>query len=109
LSRLIAELAMLNSECFEASLAKHGPEIERIPAIADHEWAQVYDVAGVPIVDKNDQYRFGKFLHFWRRVSTLEVMVSDGLMDDLYGSWCAEDADERVFNPDDYSNRILAL
>lgn len=108
--RLIAELAMLNSECFQASLTKHGPQIKQIPEIPDHEWADIYEISGARIIDHEDRYRFRKYLRGWTRVSTLEVMASDGLIEDFYGSWCAdEDDNESLFNPDDYTRHILTF
>lgn len=108
-ARLIAELAMLHSECFDASLAKNGPEIKNVPVIADQDWVEAYDVAGTRLVDHDDRYRFRKFSGGWGRVSTLQVMTSDGLLDDLYGNWCADDPDEGGFDPDAYASRTLAL
>ncbi len=110
LACLIAELASLNSECFQASLEKHASDELGVPPIPDHIWSSVYKLAGSPTADPLDRERFGKFVRGWKTVSTLEVMAYDGLMEDLYGSW--SDADtvmEDGFDPDEYSRLLLAL
>jgi hypothetical protein len=109
LARLIAELAMLNSECFQGVLRKHVPEGIRVGALADHDWASAYDIAGETFVDRDDRYRFQKFLYGWSRVSTLDVMASDGLIEDFYGGWCAEDPQDGQFDPDDWTDHLLWL
>ncbi|WP_267213224.1 hypothetical protein [Chelatococcus asaccharovorans] len=110
LACLIAELASLNSECFQGSLEKHASDELDVPAIPDHVWSSVYELAGSAAADPLDRERFGKFVRGWKTVSTLEVMAYDGLMEDLYGSWT--DADpimDDAFDPDDYSRLLLAL
>ncbi len=111
LARLIAELASINSECFQAALEKHASNDLPVLPLPDHAWASAYQIAGTPADDPRDRYRFGKFVQSWRTVSTLEVMCSDGLMDDLYGSWTdsSREDDESGFDPDRYSRLILAL
>jgi hypothetical protein len=108
-ARLIAELAMLNSECFQGVLRKHVPEDIRVGSVEDHDWASAYDIAGETFVDEDDRYRFRKFLYHWNRVSTLEVMASDGLIEDFYGGWCAAEPQEGQFDPDDWIDHLLWL
>lgn len=109
LTRLVAELAHLNTECFEAVLAKHVGDEMPVVELQDHDWAAAYKiVGGASEIDHADRYRFLRLRTGWRTVSPLELMISEGLMDDLYGSWCGEDA-EGDFNPDDYQGLILRL
>ncbi|MGZ2411129.1 hypothetical protein ACUXST_000526 [Sphingomonas sp. F9_3S_D5_B_2] len=109
LGRLIAELASLNSECLDASLRKHASMELPVGKISDHEWASAYELSGVSLPDTDDQYRFDKYVRGWRTVSPLEVMTSDGLIEDIYGNW--KDPDDRpgMFDPDESHNIILAL
>lgn len=109
LARLIGELASLNTECFEAVLRTHTRQDFTMLPISDHTWASAYALAGQTVIDPLDRYRFGKFLTSWRTVSTLEVMTSDGLIDDLYGQWTAQEDRLDRFDPDQCSNLILAL
>lgn len=109
LVRLIAELAMLNSECFEASLAKLGPATSEIPILKDHDWAQAYEIVGTRVVDGSDREKFQKFVRKWGQVSTLDVMAYDGLVEDFYGAWVSGEDDESLFNPDDWMHHILCL
>jgi hypothetical protein len=111
LTRLIAELAALNTECFEAVLKKYIGGDMPVVALQDHDWAMAYDIAGETEIDRDDQYRFSKLRRGWGTVSPLEIMISDGLMDVVYGSWCnpyREDESEG-FDPDSCSDLILRL
>lgn len=109
LARLIAELAMLNSECFDAVLHKRVPNDIAVGPVDDHCWASAYDIAGAPAIDPDDASRFGKFRRGWGRVSTLEVMTSDGMMNDFYGGWTASDPVAGAFDPDDWNFHLLNL
>jgi hypothetical protein len=109
LGRLLVELAMLNSECFDGVLRDHAPTDISIQSVTDHDWASAYEIAGEKVIDPDDQYRFGKFLCGWKRVSTLEVMASDGLIEDFYGGWCAADPGEGDFDPDEWVDHLLWL
>jgi hypothetical protein len=108
-ARLIAELASLNSECFEAALRKHARLDLPVLEIADHEWASAYELAGASMPDFDDLYRFDKYVRGWKTVSTLEVMTSDGLVDDIYGNWTDPDDKLGSFDPDRTHSIILAL
>ncbi len=111
LARLIAELAALNTECFDAVLSKHAGDDMPVVDLPDHDWAIAYELAGDHEVDTADKQRFGKLRRGWRTVSPLHVMTSDGMIDDLYGSWTDPDGEEdsKGFNPDAYSGLILQL
>lgn len=111
LSRLIAELAALNTECFDAVLSKHVGEKMPIVDLPDHDWAMAYKLAGMDEVDPLDKDRFGKLRRGWGTVSPLHVLTSDGMMDDLYGSWADPEREDGFdgFDPDDYSGLILGL
>lgn len=109
LARLIAELASVNSECLDASLSKHSSGEIPVRKMSDHEWASAYELAGAQARDRDDEYRFSKLVRKWKTVSPLQVMCSDGLMDDVYAAW--SDSHERpgAFDPDEYSRLVLAL
>lgn len=111
LARLIAELASLNSECFQAALRKYASDELPVPVVPEHAWASLYDLADAQVNDPLDRYRFNKYVRGWTTVSTLEVMATDGLMDDLYGSWTSSGDEDAIdsFDPDNYSRLILAL
>ncbi|MCA8355047.1 hypothetical protein [Burkholderia cepacia] len=109
LGRLIAELASLNSECLDAALRKYSSMELSVRSIDDHDWATVYALAGVPKRDPSDQLRLRKFVQGWRTVAPLEVMTTDGLLDDVYGTWCDPEDRPGMFDPDDTSKLILNL
>lgn len=77
--------------------------------MSDHEWASAYELAGAQARDRDDDYRFSKLVRGWKTVSPLQVMCSDGLMDDVYATWSDSQERSGTFNPDDYSRLILAL
>lgn len=109
LAQLVAELGALNSECFDAVLEKHVDEEISVSDLSDHDWARLYRVAGEDEIDDADRYRFDKLRRGWRRVSPLHVLVSDGMMDDLFGSWTNPEREDNDggFDPDGCSNLIL--
>ncbi|MBR8295492.1 hypothetical protein KDW63_15015 [Burkholderia cenocepacia] len=109
LGRLIAELASLNSECLDAALCKHSSMELSVRSINDHDWATAYELAGVPKRDPSDQFRLRKYVQGWKTVAPLQVMTTDGLLDDVYGTWCDPDDRPGMFDPDDSSKLILAL
>jgi hypothetical protein len=109
LTRMIAELASLNSECLDASLRKHASMDIDVKILPDHEWASIYDRVGVSTQDPNDRYRFGQLVQGWKTVAPLEIMCSDGLMDDVYGAWSHVDGRVGAFDPDTCSGVILSL
>jgi hypothetical protein len=109
LGRLIAELASLSSECLDAELRKHSSLDIPVMSIDDRDWTFAYSIAGVKIIDPDDLYRFNKLITGWKTVSPLQVMTSDGLMDDVYGTWCDSSDRSNVFDPDATSGLILDL
>ena len=109
LARLIAELAVLNTECLEASLAKHSSGQFGAPHFDDQDWAFCYKVAGIVEVDSDDKYRFSKYLSAKWKVSTLEVMATDGLVEDFFGAWYNKADIDGNFNPDDYMGHLLLI
>lgn len=109
LAQLVAELGALNSECFDGVLKKHVDENIAVTELSDHHWARLYALAGEEEIDHADRHRFGKLRQQWRRVSPLHVLVSDGMMDDLFGSWTNPDRvdGDGGFDPDECSSLIL--
>lgn len=111
LARLIAEVASLNSECLQGFLRfSASPDLAVSPP-DDDMLVSGYLIAGVRAEDYEDRYRFSKFVSGWHTVSTLELMASDGLMEELYGSWTDPNREDGCskFNPDDYDKLVLWL
>lgn len=109
LARLIAELASLNSECLDASLFKHSSPDIAVRGLTDHDWASAYELAGEQARDRDDHKRFSKLVDGWKTVAPLEVMCSDGLMDDIYAAWSDPYDRPDAFDPDACSRLILTL
>lgn len=108
LGRLIAELTSLNSECLDGALRKHASMELPVTPLADHDWATAYEIAGVATPDP-DSLSVRKFVRGWKTVAPLEVMTSDGLVDDIYGNWSDPEDRPGVFDPDDTHDLVLAL
>lgn len=107
LARLIAELAMLNTECLDSALERHS-KAEFIPVnLPAQDWASIYDLDDKNTKDHLDREWLNKT--FSRRVSTLSAIAADGLIEDLYGAWAPEDDTRGDYNPDDYMYYLLRV
>ena len=88
LCSLLAENAELNSECLDASFAKHvtgtyemNPEIVKLCFLYESD-------AGV-FVDNDDYYRTGYMARKMTGPCSLSIMATEGLVEDFFGSWCS--------------------
>jgi hypothetical protein len=106
--RLLTDLAKLNSDCLESSLRKNAPGDFKIIYGDDLAIAMTYEVDGVEKEDDDDYYRIGYQVRKFSTVSNLAFMATDGLRDDYFGNWTADDdCDGDAFNPDDYMYYLL--
>lgn len=100
LARFLSELAQFNTECLEASFRKHGKSKHRLLENADFRLTMVYEVDGVQLFDNDDRYRMSRFMGRLTQPCPLSLLATDGLLDDFFGGWYAEDEDAK-FSPDD--------
>lgn len=98
--RLLAEIAQMQSELFEASILKHAegnfsflPEsIQRICNMK---------IDGISFFDREDHYRLDYLRRKYPFPSNVRHIMSEGQVEDFFGSWCAEEEEEGNFSPDD--------
>ena len=98
--RLFLEVAQLQSELLEASIAKHVSASFKL----DQNFTQhVYDVEidGIQFHDKEDWYRIGYLARKHPAPTNILHIMSEGHVEDFFGSWCPEDETPNAFNPDD--------
>ena len=99
LCSLLAEVAQLNSECLEASFRKHAKgEFEINQDIV--EKCFLYESASEVILDREDHYRTGYMIRKMKTPCNLQMMATEGLVEDFFGSWCAGEEEAGVYNPD---------
>lgn len=98
--RLFLEIAQLQSELLEASLEKNSAASFDL----DQEFTQhVYEVEidGIHFHDKEDRYRIGYLARKHPAPTNILHMMSEGHVEDFFGSWCAQEEMPNSFNPDD--------
>lgn len=98
--RFLLEIAQLQSELLERSIHKNSVEgyslkAEFIEAICRSE------IDGVEFHDTEDAYRMGYLRRKHPLPTNIMHMMSEGHVEDYFGSWCAETSDPSMFDPDD--------
>lgn len=98
--RLFLEVAQFQSELLEASIAKHVSASFEL----DQDFTQhVYDVEidGIHFHDKEDRHRIGYLARKHPAPTNILHIMSEGHVEDFFGSWCPEKESPNAFNPDD--------
>lgn len=98
--RLFLEVAQLQSELLEASIEKHAHASYEL----DQNFTQrVYavEIEGIHFHDKEDWYRIGYLARKHPAPTNVLHMMSEGHVEDFFGSWCNEEETPNAFNPDD--------
>jgi hypothetical protein len=101
IATLFCEIAQLNSEALDISLAKHSPHpvgfaIELSVLIAVHA-----TVDGREILDSEDAYRIHQLIRRIPRPVNLWDPTREGMIEDFYSSWGGGDqTDPAMFNAD---------
>lgn len=103
--QLFLEVAQLQSELIEASVEKHvcgtftlSPEFT--------ECISNVEIDGRQFFDKEDYYRIGYLGRKHPIPTNVLHIMSEGHVEDFFGSWCSENQKEGQFDPDD-NCRIL--
>lgn len=98
--RLFLEVAQLQSELLEASITKH---VSISFELDQNFMQQVYDVKidGINFHDKEDWYRIGYLARRYPAPTNILHIMSEGHVEDFFGSWCSEEETTNAFNPDD--------
>jgi len=99
--RILVELAQLQSEVLETSLEKN---IKRNFLFKNEYIKQVCraKIGGTIFWDNEDAYRMDYLRRKYPLPTNIYHMMSEGHVEDFFGSWCAKNKDgEDVFNPDE--------
>lgn len=99
-SRLFLEIAQLQSELLEVSLINNSA----VSFDLDQEFTQlVYEIEsdGVIFHDAQDWHRIGYLARKHPFPTNILHIMSEGHVDDFFGSWCAHDDLKNSFDPDE--------
>ena len=99
-SRFFLEIAQLQSELLEASIEKNVTESF---ALQDKIVSQVTDIEmeGIHFHDKEDRYRLGYLARKHPAPTSILHIMSEGHVEDFFGSWCDDDGKPGSFDPDE--------
>lgn len=102
LCRESVELAQMKSELFEEALGKHCPS-DYEPRLLDEDLECVcsMEIEGEHFFDNEDAYRIGYLFRKYPFPTNILHIMSEGHVEDFFGSWCDEDDREDVYDPDD--------
>ena len=97
-SRCFLEVAQLQSELLEASIEKN---VTKVFELQDEYLSRITDIdmGGVHFHDKEDWYRLGYLARKHPRPTNIVHMMSEGHVEDFFGSWCSDDENEASFDP----------
>ncbi|WP_444460018.1 hypothetical protein [Rhodobacter capsulatus] len=98
---ILAEFAQMNSEVLEKSILKNS---DRESSIFLENFASQLShikIEGRHFFDKEDSYRLGYLARKHPLPTNIMHIMTEGHVEDFFGAWCAEEGDERVFDPDD--------
>ncbi len=98
--RLCAEIAQMQSELLEASILKNAKGTFALSTEAIQRICNV-EIEGVHFYDKEDSYRMGYLQRKYPLPTNILHIMSEGHVEDFFGSWCAKEEAEGQFNPDD--------
>jgi hypothetical protein len=105
LCRLLADLAKLNSDCLESSLAKHAKGPFQLIDNDDLALAASYAFGNATKRDRYDVHWLRRFARGGGKVSNLAFMAAEGLIEDFFGAWQSQDGSG--FDPDEYAYLLL--
>lgn len=97
--RLFAEIAQLQSELIEASVLKNAIGSFSLKAEAIDRICKI-KIAGINFDDTEDHYRMDYLRLKYPLPTNILHIMSEGHVEDFFGSWCPKDEEEDQFNPD---------
>jgi len=107
--RLLAEFAQMNSELLESSFERHNSSKEF--DVEDDEIMKLLsvEIEGESFFDDEDYYRVGYILRKHPRPTSLQMLMTDGHVEDFFGAWCDKEDNEAGFDPDVDSDVIFDI
>ena len=102
LCRVPVELAQMITEMLEISIHKKAP-LDYKPRLIDESLDVVFNshIEGFEFFDKEDYYRVGYLYRKHPMPTNILHMMSEGHVEDFFGSWLDQEDSEDVFNPDE--------
>lgn len=97
--RLLAEVAQLQSELIEASVLKNAIGSFSLKAEAIDRICKT-KIAGINFDDAEDHYRMDYLRPKYPLPTNILHIMSEGHVEDFFGSWCPKDEEDDQFNPD---------
>lgn len=97
--RLFAEVAQLQSELIEASVLKNAVGSFSLKAEAIDRICNI-EIDGIEFYDEEDYYRMDYLRRKYPLPTNILHIMSEGHVEDFFGSWRSKDEGEDQFNPD---------
>jgi len=99
LCRLFAEIAQLQSELIEASILRSVTGKFSLKSQAIDRICKV-NIDGITFYDQEDHYRMDYLRRKYPLPTNILHIMSEGHVEDFFGSWCPKDEEEDQFDPD---------
>ena len=102
LCKISVELAQMVSELLEESLAKHLSK-GYSPRLLEEDLRNVFttEIENENFLDKEDLYRIGYLFRKYPMPANILHIMSEGHVEDFFGSWCGVDQSGDMFDPDE--------
>jgi hypothetical protein len=102
LCKVPVEIAQMITEILEKSLQKYAPN-GYIPKLISEKLSVVYSITigGKKEKDDEDHYRIDYLARKYPLPTNILHIMSEGHVEDFFGSWCDEQERVDVFNPDE--------
>lgn len=108
--RLLCEIAQFTSECFETSYEKHCSTNDYSLTEDNLEICLSYQGDNYSLTDDEDTYRISYIMRKVKRPYNIYFTMTEGMIDDFFGSWLASDEDDvDSFDPDERLINIFEL
>lgn len=98
--RLFLEVAQLQSELLEASIEKNVSKSFELDQNFTQHVCDI-EIDGISFNDKEDWYRIGYLARKHPAPTNILHIMSEGHVEDFFGSWCPEEETPNAFSPDD--------
>jgi hypothetical protein len=89
----------MQSELLEASVLKNAKGTFTLSSESIERICNI-EIEGIHFYDKEDRYRMGYLQRKHPLPTNILHIMSEGHVEDFFGSWCAKDEGEGQFNPD---------
>lgn len=99
-SRCFLEIAQFQSELLEVSIENNVAGSFELEQDFTRHISDV-EIEGIHFHDNEDWYRIGYLVRKHPRPTNILHIMSEGHVEDFFGSWCAEEEQPNSFNPDE--------